>query len=66
MDFVSGTGTLVYTDLTRGDSTFSVVVSGSLDLNTLEPGAEVTAWNTITLLSNKLTEWDNVEIGLSQ
>ncbi len=66
MNFASGTATLFYSNLTRGDSTLSVVVSGSLDLNTLVPGAEVTAWNTITLFSNKLTEWDNIEIGLSE
>lgn len=65
MDFTGsagGIGTLLYKNLTRGDTAFSTVVSGSLELDLMAPGAEVQNWNTIAITVNQGSEFDNLTI----
>jgi hypothetical protein len=68
MDFTAnagqGLGTTFYQNLTRGDTEFTQLTSGSLQLGTLEAGAQPQFWNTVQITAQRGSGADNLTVGV--
>ena len=67
MDFTAnsgqGSGVLSYENLTRGDTTFNPLASGSFLLGSLAPAAAPGDWNKMEIVVTSGAQFDNLTVG---